>query len=61
MKKEYGNILDRWFEEVWNDGRAEAIDELAAPDIVSHGLDHFYRHVPGASQRRSVHRGLEQL
>jgi steroid delta-isomerase-like uncharacterized protein len=38
MKKEYGNILDRWFEEVWNDGRAEAIDELAAPDIVSHGL-----------------------
>jgi steroid delta-isomerase-like uncharacterized protein len=32
------NVLQRWFEEVWNQGREEAIDELAAADVVSHGL-----------------------
>lgn len=29
----------RWFEEVWNKRRAEAIDELFAPDGLAHGLD----------------------
>jgi steroid delta-isomerase-like uncharacterized protein len=29
----------RWFEEVWNKRRAEAIDELLAPDGVPHGLE----------------------
>src|SRR4051794_6220775 len=28
----------RWFEEVWNQGRAQVIDELLAPDCVAHGL-----------------------
>jgi steroid delta-isomerase-like uncharacterized protein len=32
------NLLERWFEEVWNKGREEAIDEMAAVDVVSHGL-----------------------
>ena len=31
-------LIRRWFEEVWNQGRAEAIDELMAPDAVNHGL-----------------------
>jgi steroid delta-isomerase-like uncharacterized protein len=31
-------ILRRWFEEVWNSGRAEAIDELFAEEGVAHGL-----------------------
>ncbi len=38
---ETGNNADiwrRWFEEVWNQGRGEVIDELAAPNIVAHGL-----------------------
>ena len=38
MVKENKNLLHQWFEEVWNKGRAEAIDELAAPNVVSHGL-----------------------
>ena len=40
-------IVRRWFEEVWNQGREAAIDELMAPDAAVHG-------VAGADQ---VHRG----
>ena len=39
----------RWFEEVWNHGRREAIGELVSPDVVLHdggvdtrGLEGFY-------------------
>ena len=31
-------LVRRWFEEVWNKGRAEAIDELLAEECVVHGL-----------------------
>ena len=31
-------IVRRWFEEVWNKGREEAIDEMFAEDGVAHGL-----------------------
>jgi steroid delta-isomerase-like uncharacterized protein len=31
-------IVRRWFEEVWNKGRADAIDEMFAEDGVAHGL-----------------------
>jgi steroid delta-isomerase-like uncharacterized protein len=31
-------LLRRWFEEVWNKGRAEAIDEMLAVDGICHGL-----------------------
>jgi steroid delta-isomerase-like uncharacterized protein len=31
-------ILRRWFDEVWNQGRAETIDELFAADGIAHGL-----------------------
>jgi len=31
-------LLQRWFEEVWNKGRAEAIDEMLAEDGLVHGL-----------------------
>jgi steroid delta-isomerase-like uncharacterized protein len=31
-------LLRRWFDEVWNKGRAEAIDEMFAADGVAHGL-----------------------
>jgi steroid delta-isomerase-like uncharacterized protein len=32
------SLSRRWFEEVWNQGRTRAIDELLAPDCVAHGL-----------------------
>ena len=38
MSEENKALLRRWFDEVWNKGRAEAIDELFAADGVAHGL-----------------------
>jgi steroid delta-isomerase-like uncharacterized protein len=32
------DLSRRWFEEVWNKKNAAAIDQLAAPDVVCHGL-----------------------
>src|SRR5437764_817592 len=31
-------ILRRWFEEVWNKGREEAIDEIFTEHTIAHGL-----------------------
>src|SRR5579863_3807410 len=31
-------LVRRWFEEVWNQGREEPIDELLAPDGMAYGL-----------------------
>jgi len=31
-------LMRRWFEEVWNKGRADAIAEMMAEDCVNHGL-----------------------
>jgi predicted ester cyclase len=39
MAEEYETFLHRWFEEVWNKGREEAIDEMFAEDGVANGLN----------------------
>ena len=38
MSAENKALVERWFEEVWNKGRSEAIDEMMAADAVAHGL-----------------------
>lgn len=38
MSDENVALVYRWFEEVWNKGRAEAIDEMFAVDGIAHGL-----------------------
>ena len=38
MSDENKALLRRWFEEVWNKGREEAIDEMFAEDGIAHGL-----------------------
>jgi steroid delta-isomerase-like uncharacterized protein len=38
MKDENEALIRRWFEEVWNRGRADAIDEMFAEDGIAHGL-----------------------
>jgi steroid delta-isomerase-like uncharacterized protein len=34
------DLIRRWFEEVWNQGREAAIDELCAKHAVGHGQTH---------------------
>ena len=38
MSQENKALTERWFEEVWNKGRAEAIREMVTEDLVVHGL-----------------------
>jgi steroid delta-isomerase-like uncharacterized protein len=38
MANENEALIRRWFEEVWNKGREEAIDEMFAADGIAHGL-----------------------
>ena len=38
MSNESKDLIRRWFEEVWNKGREDAIDEMFAADGVAHGL-----------------------
>ena len=38
MSSDNKALVHRWFEEVWNRGRAEAIDEMMASGCVVHGL-----------------------
>jgi steroid delta-isomerase-like uncharacterized protein len=38
MSEENKALVQRWFEEVWNKGRADAIEEMLAGDGVVHGL-----------------------
>jgi steroid delta-isomerase-like uncharacterized protein len=38
MSAEYEALVRRWFDEVWNQGKSETIDELLAADALAHGL-----------------------
>jgi len=38
MSIENKTLVQRWFSEVWNEGRADAIDEMLADDAVIRGL-----------------------
>jgi steroid delta-isomerase-like uncharacterized protein len=38
MTDQYNTIQHRWFEEVWNKGRADIIDEMLDPNVIIHGL-----------------------
>jgi len=38
MSEENKQLVRRWFEEVWNKGRAEAIDEMFDEYGIAHGL-----------------------
>jgi steroid delta-isomerase-like uncharacterized protein len=38
MPQTYQTLVHRWFEEVWNQGREDTIDELLTEDSIAHGL-----------------------
>ena len=39
MSDEYETLIHRWFEEVWNQKREDAIDEMFATDGIANGLE----------------------
>ena len=38
MSEENKALVQRWFEEVWNKGRSEAVGEMFGADGIAHGL-----------------------
>ena len=56
MSEENKALIYRWFEEVWNRGNRQAIDELLAEDGVIHGLnDASGKPVQGIEAFREFH------
>lgn len=48
MSAENIRVMQRWFDEVWNNGSMEAIDELFAADGIAYGLGEAGKDVRGA-------------
>ena len=38
MESGYASLQHKWFDQVWNMGNAEVIDELLHPEVVGYGL-----------------------
>lgn len=56
MSEENKALVRRWFEEVWNKGRNEAIDEMFAADGIAHGLsDDSEKLMQGPSDFKPFH------
>jgi steroid delta-isomerase-like uncharacterized protein len=49
------DLIRRWFEEVWNQGREQTIDELVAPDSVIHGLGDDSKQLRGPAGFRAFY------
>ena len=43
-------LVRRWFDEVWNQGREDTIDELLAATAIAHGLGEGDQPVTGPAQ-----------
>jgi predicted ester cyclase len=50
MQQTAGQVVRRWFDEVWNKQRKEAIAELLSPDALLHEGDDVSRGLEGFSQ-----------
>lgn len=53
LESENKALLRRWFDEVWNHGRDEAIEELRTPDATATGLAETLAKLDEAAQFRS--------
>ncbi|HJX82824.1 MAG TPA: ester cyclase [Candidatus Angelobacter sp.] len=58
MSAENKAIIHRWFEEVWNQGREETIDELLTPDATIFGLGESDTVVHGPAEFKPFSRNL---
>lgn len=56
MSEQNKELVRRWFEEVWNKGRADAIDEMFDENGIAHGLaDDPSNPIKGPAQFRPFH------
>ena len=53
-------LLARWFEEVWNQGREETVDELMAPNAAAVGLGEMDQEIHGPSEFKIFLRNMRQ-
>ena len=60
LETENKAFLRRWFEEVWNRGRADLIDQLRDPDTVATGLGHSTAESRGPAPFKAFYRNLRQ-
>ena len=51
-------LVTRWFDEVWNQGRTDLIDQLRAPDAVATGLTEGYAKSRGKGPFEAFHANL---
>ena len=59
MSEQNKALTQRWFDEVWNKGNAEAIAELVTDDVVVHGLrDAVGSAITNISEFRAYHSQL---
>lgn len=55
MTIENDALVRRWFEEVWNKGRADAVDEMLAEDALVFGLSDNGEPVHGPAEFKAFH------
>lgn len=60
MSLDNGALIRHWFEEVWNNGRAETIDELLAEDCLLYGLADHGQIVRGPVEFRAFHKTFRE-
>lgn len=60
MSLDNGALIRHWFEEVWNNGRAETIDELLAEDCLLYGLGDDGRPLRGPVDFREFHKTFRE-
>jgi steroid delta-isomerase-like uncharacterized protein len=61
MSEENKQLIRRWFEEVWNKGRADAIEEMLDENGIAHGLsDDPANPIKGPSGFRPFHTVFRQ-
>ena len=56
MPADIKQLTRRWFEEVWNKARDEAIDEMLGTHGIVHGLTEDGRDLPGPHEFRKFYR-----
>ncbi|GAC1429984.1 MAG: ester cyclase [Acidobacteriaceae bacterium] len=50
-------LMERWFNQVWNEGNEDAIEQMSTPDVVAHGLrDAHGRQIHDVATFKELHR-----